>query len=345
MTQVNTKQTVEPIEVLAPDPVAKEQASTPQPKCDSGHPTLNMFYCPKTGDPLIQNGDKLEAPNGESWPIVRGIPRFVESDLYVDSFSFEWNTHNRTQLDSQTGSTSSEDMFRTKTGLDEEQVRGKLVLDAGVGAGRFTDVLNKWGANVVGVDLSFAVEASHKNFENDPNVMIAQADIGNLPFKAGTFDYIVSIGVLHHTPSTQEYFSRLVHLLKPGGEICIWVYPSQGDYVKRNAWIPFTHRIPDKMFYSWCRVFVPWAQKHPHNPIVQYISKAFPFSNQGLGIENDILDTFDGYSPRFHGIHNPDEVVSWFEKVGLEDIRVLPWDTAVRGRLPEGWHFKESAEM
>jgi len=318
----------------------------------AGHFPAQLFRCPDTRGSLrieqateadsrlaARRGDKrpvdhvyVSDDTGKRWPVIGGIPRFVESDLYVDSFSFEWNTHNQTQLDSRTGSTSSEEMFQLKTGLDGDQVRGKLVLDAGVGAGRFSDVLSRWGANVVGVDLSYAVEASYANFKHLPNVKIAQADIGRLPFAERTFDYIVSIGVLHHTPNLRAYFERLVPLLKPGGEICIWVYPAQGDYIKRAAWIPFTYRIPDTWFYGWCRVFVPWALKHLNNPVVQYIHKAFPFSNQGLGVENDILDTFDGYSPRYHEIHNPDEVVTWFNEAGLIDVRVLPWDTAVRGR-------------
>jgi len=314
-----------PVEVMVPDTVADAERI----------PFEQLFRCPETGAQLVRDGEALATEDGKHrWPIVRGIPRFIDDDLYVDSFSFEWNTHNETQLDSITGSTSSEDMFKVKTGLDADQVRGKLVLDAGVGAGRFSDILSRWGANVVGVDLSYAVEASYENFKDRPNVTIAQADIGKLPFATEKFDYIVSIGVLHHTPDCRSYFEGLIPLLKPGGEICIWLYPAQGDYIKRAAWIPFTHRIPDKWFYGWCKVFVPFAQRHPSNPFIQFIGRVFPYSNQGLGLENDVLDTFDGYSPRYHEIHNPDEVVEWFKEAGLVDVQTLPWDTAVRGRRP-----------
>lgn len=296
-----------------------------------------LFHCPESGEPLRRQGDELVSVSGVGprWPIVRGVPRFVASDQYLRSFSFEWNTHDRTQLDSDTGSDSSGRVFQQKTNLSAEQVRGRLVLDAGVGAGRFTDVLAGWGANVVGVDLSFAVEAARQNFKDLPNVRIAQGDIGKLPFAPGTFDFIVSIGVLHHTPDTRRYFEALVPLLKPGGEICIWVYPDAGDYLKRAAWIPFTRRLSPRWFYAWCRVFVPWAQAHPGHPLVEYAKRAMPFSAQGLGLENDILDTFDGYSPRYHGVHSPAEVKAWFERAGLENVRVLAWDTAVRGRRPE----------
>ena len=62
----------------------------------------------------------------------------------------------------------------------------------------------------------------------------------------------------------------------------------------------------------------------------------FPFSDQGLGVENDVLDTFDGYSPRYHGTHSADEVTGWFRAAGLVDVREEGWPTAVRGRRPGG---------
>jgi SAM-dependent methyltransferase len=292
-----------------------------------------LLVCPVTGQPLRRVGDALVTPDGQRrYPVVRGVPRFVPSDHYVRSFSYEWNLHKRTQLDTYRADTSSEEMFRRKTGLTPEQVRGKLVLDAGVGAGRFTDVLVKWGARVVGVDLSYAVEAAQENFGRSPQVLICQADIAHLPFAEGTFDYIVSIGVLHHTPDTRRFFSCLPRLLRPGGEIAVWVYPDEGDYVTRAAWIPFTSRIPHRMFYRFCKVLVNWAARHRDSQGAYFLRRVFPISDQGLGLANDILDTFDGYSPRYHGIHSPAEVEGWFREQGLRDIRRLDWNTAVRGR-------------
>ncbi|MEO5360118.1 MAG: methyltransferase domain-containing protein [Nitrospirota bacterium] len=289
----------------------------------------NIFRCPDTGEILKDDGDAFISVSGRRWPIVNNIPRFVDTDMYVDSFSFEWKLHAHTQIDSLTGTNSSEDFFVQKTGLSPDEVKGKLILDAGVGAGRFSDILSKWGANVVGIDLSYAVEAAYRNHLSSKNVIIAQADIGKPPFAPETFDFIVSIGVLHHTPDTRAYFKALVPLLKPGGEICIWVYPAEGNYLTRAAWIPFTSKIPTKLFYKWCQIFVPFAQRH--YKIFRLLSAFFPFSNQGLGLDNDILDTFDGYSPKYHGVHSEKEVVGWFEECGLKNIQTLQFKTSVRG--------------
>ena len=88
------------------------------------------------------------------------------------------------------------------------------------------------------------------------------------------------------------------------------------------------------MFHRFCKVFVPWVHRWPPSLLLLYLKHAFPFSDQGLGLDNDILDTFDAYSPRYHGVHSPDEVEEWFREAGLVDIHRLPWNTAVRGRRP-----------
>lgn len=298
--------------------------------------TLLPLLCdPQSGAGLALEGDRFKSPDHE-FPIVNGIPRFVDSDHYVKSFSFEWNTHNNTQLDCFRGDNSSESQFVQKTGFSPEELKGKLVLDAGVGAGRFTDVVSRWGANVVGVDLSYAVEAAQRNFQDRPNVWIAQANIGALPFKPESFDAVFSIGVLHHTPDTKAYFLKLVPLLKPGGAIAIWVYPKQGDYLVRDKWIRFVNKIPPRMYYAWCRWFVPWALRHVgSNRWAAAMRRVFPLSTQNLGLENDILDTFDGFSPQFHGIHSPEEVEEWFREAGLVDIsRPSDWVTCVKGVKP-----------
>src|SRR5690349_12990091 len=134
------------------------------------NPTLfDTLACPVCHAPLTVHGDVLRCSGAHVFPVVGDIPRFVRTDDYVDSFSFEWNTHKTTQLDSVRRDTSSEDIFRKKTGFGPEDLRGKLVLDAGIGAGRFTDVMARWGANVIGIDLSFAVEAAHHNFREREN--------------------------------------------------------------------------------------------------------------------------------------------------------------------------------
>lgn len=79
-------------------------------------------------------------------------------------------------------------------------VRGRIVLEAGCGKGRDTTALARWGArDLVGVDISRAADVAYRNTRALPNAHVVQADIDRLPFR-DPFDYVLSVGVLHHLP-------------------------------------------------------------------------------------------------------------------------------------------------
>ena len=147
------------------------------------------------------------------YPVVKGMVRFVDAQHYAGSFGFQWLTFRDTQLDTD-GSRRSESDFRRRTGFTPEELAGKLVLDVGCGMGRFAEVATRWGAYVVGIDLSRAGEAATENLR-DRGAVFFQADVFHLPFAPESFDYIYSLGVLHHTPNCEQAFKVLPGLLKP----------------------------------------------------------------------------------------------------------------------------------
>ncbi|HEY0787434.1 MAG TPA: methyltransferase domain-containing protein, partial [Thermoanaerobaculia bacterium] len=84
---------------------------------------------------------------------------------YADAFGAQWRRYSRTQLDSYTGTTISRDRLRRCLGEELwEGLSGRKVLEAGCGAGRFTEVLLERGAILTSVDLSDAVVANAENF-------------------------------------------------------------------------------------------------------------------------------------------------------------------------------------
>ncbi len=96
------------------------------------------------------------------YPLVKGVIRFVDAQVYARSFGFQWLTFKTTQLDNEQSRVSEAD-FRRRTGFKPEDLAGKLVLDVGCGMGRFAEVATRWGAHVVGIDLSLAAEAAVEN--------------------------------------------------------------------------------------------------------------------------------------------------------------------------------------
>src|SRR5438552_12110277 len=101
---------------------------------------------------------------------------------------------------------------------DPDFFRGKKVLDAGCGNGRFAYYAAKYGAEVWAIDLGPAVEVARRNTETMSGVQVVQADLQRPPFARESFDFIYSIGVLHHLPDPEAAFHNLLRYLKPGGE-------------------------------------------------------------------------------------------------------------------------------
>jgi len=278
------------------------------------------------------DNNQIEYEDGTHVPVLRNIPRFVPSDLYTGSFSFQWTNYTSTQLDSAQGVSLTEQDLRNKTGLTPENVKGKLILDAGVGIGRHTEVLARWGAYVVGVDLSDAVETAQQNLKAFPNAVVLQADIGQLPFNIEKFDHIVSIGVLHHTPDTRAFTLGLMPYLKNGGRFSIWLYPS--GFARRGEWVPMVSRLPLIAFKDWTEWMVSNARTHRGNHWLEAFIKQFPFSTHHPTMERSALALFDGYTPTFHWTHEPDEVAEWFREAGLDDIQFSQIPTSVSATKP-----------
>ena len=277
---------------------------------------------------------------GAKFPLIRGVIRFVKEQQYAKSFGWQWRHYPKTQLDLH-GSTSDED-FRKRTGIDPHELRGKLVLDVGCGMGRFAEVATRRGAQVVGVDLSDACEIAAQNLTNR-NFSAFQADVLQLPFAPETFDYIYSIGVLHHTPDCEKSFKSLPQYLKPGGTIAIWLYSGYNKWYRfSDFYRKFTRRMSPRLLHSMLRVAVPffyWVDRALKSipamgrPVAGLIHHVFPV-NLNSDPAARLLDTFDWYSPEYQSKHTYEEVFRWFETCGLEALSVGELTLAVKGRKP-----------
>ncbi len=277
---------------------------------------------------------------GQQYPRINGVVRFVEAQHYAGSFGFQWQVHARTQLDTKE-SDRSERAFRRRTGFRPEDLAGKLVLDVGCGMGRFADVATRWGAHVVGIDLSLAAEVAARNLAGR-KARIFQADVFQLPFAPASFDFIYSIGVLHHTPDCERAFKMLPGLLKPGGRIAIWLYSGYNNWYKMSdVYRKVTRRMPPRLLHKLCYGVVPLYGIHQvlrKIPLVGRPASGALAYILPMAFHPDrtwrILDTFDWYSPWYQSKHTYEEVFRWFESSGLQDLRVIEQPIAVQGQRP-----------
>jgi SAM-dependent methyltransferase len=231
----------------------------------------------------------------------------------------------------------------------KEDLSGERILEAGSGAGRFTDILLQTGAAVYSFDFSEAVDANYANNGARPNLVLFQGDLYRLPLPPARFNKVLCLGVLQHTPDPATAFLRLAQMVRPGGELVIDVYARtmaarlQWKYLLR----PIMRRMDKERLYQlvrrWTPPLIPATRLLRKiggrigarlMPIVEYSHLGLPPS---LNREWAVLDTFDMYAPAHDHPQSVKTVSSWFEQAGFTDITVMRGPNGVvgKGRKPD----------
>jgi SAM-dependent methyltransferase len=224
-----------------------KQSLLPYLVCPSCEATLDLSVT-KIEDGEILEGELRCTSCPSSFPITSGIPRFanlehVESDKRATASGFGWQWQHFTQEDER----YAEQFLGWIAPVTPDFFRDKVVLEGGCGKGRHTQLAARWGArDVIGIDLSVAVETAFAATRSLPNAHIIQADIYHLPL-ARKFDYAFSVGVLHHLPDPRAGFHALASKVKPGGHVSAWIYGAEN-----NEWItrivnPVREKITSRM--------------------------------------------------------------------------------------------------
>jgi SAM-dependent methyltransferase len=197
----------------------------------------------------IVEGELACASCARKFAVRRGVPRFadvseIEREKAATAENFGWQWRHFTQADER-----YDEQFRGWLApVRPEFFKDKLVLEGGCGKGRHTQLAAAWGArDVVGVDLSAAVETAYAATRDVPNAHVVQADIYHLPVKRRAFDYAFSVGVLHHLPDPRAGFVALSTRVRRGGHLSAWVYGAEN-----NEWItrfvsPLRERVTSRI--------------------------------------------------------------------------------------------------
>jgi ubiquinone/menaquinone biosynthesis C-methylase UbiE len=297
----------------------------------------------RLGD-VIVTGELKSSTN--SYPIIRGIPRFVahHNNSYADSFGTQWSRWPRVQFEDANiggpmeGHTTK--MFEKIIGSENcASLKDKIVADIGVGAGRFADVVVKAGGRVIGIDLSSAVEVARKNHSDHSSVLIIQGDALCLPIANNALDGIYSIGVLHHTPDPKKGLNEMYSTVRPDGWIALAVYTKGGYYdsIRVSIWRKIL-KLAGKLFKNdravvfYSKLCSDCLYKPSFIPILGHaIRLCFPMVRLA-DPRWRLLDTYDSVTPSYQSAHTSEEVSSWFTQLGCKDIQQSPWaPSAYRG--------------
>ena len=286
----------------------------------------------------------LRASCGCAFPVRKGIPRFVRDETYADAFGLQWNDYRTTQLDSHTGVAISKERLARCVGGHLEDLRSARVLEVGCGAGRFTEVLLTAGANVFAVDLSSAVDANYANCSDAPGYFVCQADVESLPVAPASFDAVIALGMIQHTPSPERTIEALAKSVRPGGLVVVDHYlplprlkrllraltprgilrqilirlPPRASLRATDALVHALlpiHRmlwrhgpIADRVRAVWLRL----------SPVFDYY-ESYPELGEHLA-EWALLDTHDGLTDHYKHGRTPSELAKALRAAGLEVI-------------------------
>jgi SAM-dependent methyltransferase len=275
----------------------------------------------------------------------------VESDGYAAAFGWQWMQFRRSQLDSYTATTISRDRLARCLGGSLDAVRGKTVLEAGCGAGRFTEILLAAGARVVAADLSSAVDANYANCGHAKQYFVCQADIRALPVAPHSFDAVVCLGVIQHTPAPEETIAALAGYVKPGGLLAI------DHYSREYPITPVRRLLRDvilrldpvrgrRVAIGTARALLPvhrlfWSRRRGFgrlrgylrrvSPLVDYYD-AYPQLGRELLSEWAVLDTHDTLTDRYKHLRGADEIRDVLAGLGLTDIVITLGGNGVEAR-------------
>jgi SAM-dependent methyltransferase len=302
---------------------------------------LALLRCPSCNSRLVQGSGNGSGDStltcmacGRAVPVIGGIARFV--DVAEDgvarhtqaSFGYEW-THFSDWRHS--GETNFDDYFK---GMALQTLRNAVVLDAGCGMGRHARQVAAWAHRVVAVDFSKAIEQAARNVEELGNVDCLQADLLTLPLADVSFDFVYSLGVLHHLERTEDAVAVLVRKLKPGGRLRVYLYWKRhglagGVLACVTAARRLTTKLPLGPLRRLCwglsaalfaAVVLPYRfllalgfRAHESWPLFVYTK--YPFN---------VLynDQFDRFSAPIEKRYEPHELKRLLEGAGLRDVQV-----------------------
>jgi SAM-dependent methyltransferase len=300
---------------------------------------LRLIRCPDCGVALSlgnAQGTNAEITSGTlrcdacqaSFPIEDGLPVILRSDARSErtrrSFGKQWKLHEEQRFENGTiyGKSQEEGLrdFQQAFAIsDLRSLEDLLILDAGCGSGALTADLGRAApaATVIGVDFSESARLAHQRCRGLRNVHIIQADLSRPPLPSRTFDLTWSEGVIHHTPDTRRSFSSLAPLVKPGGQLYIWIDSKEvnSPYRMARRILRKAYLLPEPALYA-----LAWTLAFPLH-FANKIREALRTTRIRHRLATTAYSFYDVLSPEFMHCHSRSEVREWFRANGYAQLR------------------------
>lgn len=204
--------------------------------------------------------------------------------------------------------------------LDDQIPYGAKIIECGCGTGQLTAFLSVKNRAVVGADLcqnSLRLAQEFKRRNSLDNAHFFQMNLFRPCFKPGSFDLVISNGVLHHTSDPFLAFQRISTLVKPGGYILVGLYHKYGRLATDMR----------RLVYAISGDRFKFLDRHAVDQRVSAARRQAWFVDQ--------------YKNPHESKHTVGEVLGWLKRTGLQFVHSLPKTTAFSSIGPGEQLFKQ----
>jgi carbamoyltransferase len=187
--------------------------------------------------------------------------------------------------------------------LNEQIPFGASVLEVGCGTGQLTNMLAIGHRTVLGLDIcwnSLSLAEAFRSRHGLWRATFAQMNLFRPALEDGSFDVVISNGVLHHTGDCRAAFRRIAALVKPGGYLVVGLY----NWYSRTL-VHYPRRAVVRRLPALRGVLDPhFAQMRSQHRVDAWYR--------------------DQYEHPHETCHTIDEVLSWMDEDGMEFINSVP---------------------
>lgn len=328
---------------------------------------LDILACLEcNADLKIQDSTLICKSCQKKYPIIDGVPRFVDEQYYSlndendtitektkNYFGYEWerfktwgfiedsSLKEEEKIDWFGGTVASrKGAFKAKCKLSQDDLENsKYILDAGCGNGRYTYETGLNAKNmVIGVDIGYgSVKSAYSNTKDLENVVIIQGSLFQLPFKKNSIDTCFSNGVLMHTGNARKAFDEIASKIKQDGFFVAHLYHRLNPIWELNDHLirKYTTKLSIEDGIKFARRMANFAKK------IEKIPFLLRFINLFFRLQGTLIHMYDWYSAPVASHHTYSQVEKWFKQSGFQVAEtskskfypfMLPWALNIKGK-------------